>query len=79
MMGSFRLRGVHCGSAAVLCVLLLLATADRSALAGQTAHVAESTAPEISAYTENTTRRRKRTRYRSLLAPHERPERPRLA
>ncbi len=77
MKGFSRLRGWHCGVLA--CTLILLA--GQPAGAGQDIiddNIDRET-PEATAQPENTTRRRKRTRWRTLLAPHERPERPRLA
>lgn len=77
MKGFSRLRGWHFG--AIACALILLTGQPVSAGQGTTGDYIDKDIPEASAQSENTTRRRKRTRWRTLLAPHERPERPRLA
>ncbi len=77
MKGLLRLLGAH--GVAMLCVGLALGAKAGPAHYDSFVRIADRDAPEISEFTESTSRRRKRTRYRSLLAPHERPERPRLA
>ncbi len=77
MKGLLRLLGAH--GVAMLCVWLALGAEPAPADYDGFERVADRDAPEISEFTESTTRRRKRTRYRSLLAPHERPVRPMLA
>ena len=77
MKGLLRLICAH--SAAVLWLALAISSQPASADYDGPANAVDKDSPEISAQSENTTRRRKRTRWRTLLAPHERPERPRLA
>ena len=77
MKGFSRLRGSHLGVLA--CALILLAGQPLSAGQELIDDNIDNNSAEASAQSENTTRRRKRTRWRTLLAPHERPERPRLA
>ena len=77
MKGFSRLRDWHCG--AVACALIVLAGQPVSAGQEIIDETMDRESPEATAQPENTTRRRKRTRYRSLAAPHERPQRPRLA
>ena len=79
MKGFSRLRSWHCGWSVLFCALIFLAGQPVSAGQAIIEDNIDKETPEASAQPENTTRRRKRTRWRSLLAPHERPERPRLA